>query len=122
MGLLTGWVDSKRYGKFSDFYTHTFLGEHQHPLTVALHVFGTLAGLVWLFALPWLGHPLWVLLFPAVHAVPGLIAHRLVERNAAVGDLRVTRKDFPAWWFIIANHRLTWELVRHGAIPRPQRS
>ena len=35
-----------------------------------------------------------------------------LERNTAVGDLRVTRTDFPTWWFIAANHRLTWERLQ----------
>jgi hypothetical protein len=35
-------------------------------------------------------------------------------RNPQVGDLRVLRKDFPALWFIAANHRLTAEALRDG--------
>jgi hypothetical protein len=99
---------------FSDFYRTVFLPEHQHPLNVALHVVGTVAGTVWL---PWVwmqGLPWLALLYPVVHAVPGLVGHRLLERNAAVGDVRVTRKDYPAWWFIVGNHRMTWELMTRG--------
>ena len=103
--------------RFADFYLEHFLPEHQQPLNVALHVAGTLAGLAWLpltllSAWPWL-----VLLFPVVHAVPGLLGHRLLERNAAIGDLRVLRSDFPRWWFIVANHRMTWDALR-GRWPR----
>jgi hypothetical protein len=45
------------------------------------------------------------------HAVPGLVGQRLVERNAAVGDLRVTRTDYRILWFIAANHVMTFELL-----------
>ena len=103
---------------FSAFYTQVFLPEHQHPLTVALHVAGTLLGLAWLIAAPLAGWPWLVLLFPVVHALPGLMAHRLVERNAAVGDVRITRQDFSPLWFIAANHRITWELLTSGRIKR----
>jgi hypothetical protein len=99
---------------FDSFYRHHYLPEHRHPANRALHIAGTVAGLLWLpVALlgpqPWL-----VLLFPVVHAVPGLVGHRLFERNPQVGDLRVLRKDFPALWFIAANHRLTAEALRNG--------
>jgi hypothetical protein len=106
-------------GAFNSFYEGSFLAEHQHPLTIVLHVFGTLAGLAWLVVMPLMGFWYLVVLFPAVHGIPGLIAHRLVERNHAVGDLRVTRKDFPIWWFIAANHRMTWNLVRGRSLSRP---
>lgn len=96
---------------FSAFYRDVFLPEHRHPLNVALHIFGTLAGLAWIAAI--LSAPgLWklaVLLFPVIHAAPGLIGHRLVERSETVGDARWRRRDFPAWLFILANHRLTAE-------------
>ncbi len=97
---------------FDDFYNGAFIQEHQHPLTIALHVFGTVAGLLWLVVTPILGMWYLIILFPIVHAVPGLIGHRLFERNKEVGDVRITRKDFPIVWFIIANHRLTWDLIR----------
>jgi hypothetical protein len=95
---------------FAAFYREVFLDEHRHPLNVGLHAFGTIAGLVYVAAMLLAGSPWLVLLFPAVHAIPGLIGHRLVERNAAVGDVRVTRKDYPPHWFIAANHCMTWEL------------
>jgi hypothetical protein len=104
-GLPAGKVTFKR------FYAEHFLTEHTHPLNVALHVFGTLAGLAfvaWVLAALQLW---WLLLFPVVHALPGLIGHRLVERNAAVGDVRVTRTDFSPLWFIAANHLMTWRLI-----------
>ena len=96
---------------FSTFYRDVYLPEHRQPLNVALHVFGTLAGLAWVAAT--LAAPgfwkLSVLLFPVIHGAPGLIGHRLVERSEAVGDARWRRSDFPAWLFILANHRLAAE-------------
>jgi hypothetical protein len=96
---------------FWEFYEGPFLEEHQHPLTVATHVFGTLAGLAFVPAVIATGLWYLALLFPVVHGVPGLLGHRLVERNEAVGDLRVTRTDYPIQWFIFANHVMTFELI-----------
>jgi hypothetical protein len=97
---------------FRHFYPEVYLPEHRHPLNVGLHVLGTVAGLAFAVWAGAAGPAWWLLLFPLVHAAPGLIGHRLVERNAAVGDVRVTRTDFPPWWFIAANHRLTWDVLR----------
>ena len=96
---------------FNDFYQRVFLPEHTHPINVALHMMGTFAGLAHLIAvltLPVLWWPA-LLLFPVVHAAPGLIGHRWLERNVAVGDARWRRTDFPIWWFFLANHRMTAE-------------
>ena len=94
------------------FYHQHFRPEHAHPANVALHMLGVAAGLAVLgFSAAQVINPWWALSFPLVHVVPGLIGHRLFERNAAVGDLRLTRVDFPLWWFIIANHRLAWDVV-----------
>lgn len=96
---------------FETFYRDTFLPEHRHPLNVAMHALGVLGGiglLVWTVAT---GKLWWALAWPAAHAAPGLLGHRLFERNAAVGDLRVTRKDAPSWWFILGNHRMVWDLA-----------
>lgn len=96
---------------FDTFYREVFLPEHRHPLNVALHIGGTLAGLAWIpFTLSAPG--LWklaVLMFPVVHGAPGMLGHRLLERSAEVGDARWQRTDYPAWLFIIANHRLMLE-------------
>jgi hypothetical protein len=99
---------------FADFYDHHYLPEHRHPVNRALHIIGTWAGLAWLpltltSAMPWLA-----LLFPVVHAAPGLVGHRLFERNAQVGDVRVLRKDFSPLWFIAANHLLTFGWLWRG--------
>jgi hypothetical protein len=108
---------------FWHFYETKFLSEHTVPLNVALHVFGTLAGLCLLVGVPWaalrLGNPwllLLVVLFPVVHAAPGLLGHRIFERSAdpGVGDLRVTRTDFPPMWFLFGNHVMTFALLTTG--------
>ncbi|MGL6291803.1 MAG: DUF962 domain-containing protein [Silanimonas sp.] len=101
--------------RFSTFYTEVFLPEHRHPMNVALHGLGTALGLVLLVFAAWRG-PWWIaVFFPAVHAMPGLVGHRLFERNADLGDVRITRVDHPLWWFIVANHRMAWEgLIARG--------
>jgi len=96
---------------FDVFYREVFLREHRHPINVALHMFGTFAGLAFVpavLAMPLAWYPA-LLLFPLVHAAPGLLGHRLLERNIAVGDARWRRRDYPGWWFIVANHRMTFE-------------
>jgi hypothetical protein len=99
---------------FWAFYRDHFLAEHQHPVNRGLHIFGTLLGTAFVPAAllsPWV----WlVVLYPAVHAAPGLIGHRLFERNAQVGDVRVLRKDFSPLWFIAGNHVLTYEVAVAG--------
>jgi len=71
-------------------------------------VLASAALVVWALAAgPW-----WLALFyPVVHVVPGLIGHRLFERDAERGDLRVGRRDYPGLWFIAANHRLAWRAL-----------
>jgi hypothetical protein len=98
---------------FMAFYRHHFLPEHRHPVNVALHVLGTLMGLAYV-PLVLLAPPLWwfaLLLFPVVHAAPGLLGHRWLERSVTVGDARWRRKDFPGWWFIVGNHLMTLALL-----------
>jgi hypothetical protein len=104
--------------RFNHFYRTTFLTEHRHPMNVALHCVGVLGGLAFLAGAllsPWR----WAaLLAPLVHAAPGLLGHRWFERSEAVGDLRVTRRDFPLWWFLVANHLLAWDVLRGRAPSR----
>jgi hypothetical protein len=97
---------------FLEFYRNHFLAEHQHPGTIGLHVLGTVLGTVFLVVTLLSAMPYLALLYPVVHAVPGLIGHRLFERNALVGDVRVLRKDFSPLWFIAGNHVLTYEVAR----------
>ena len=103
--------DDASKASFGPFYRQVFLREHTHPVNVALHIGGTIAGLAFVLAvltLPLAWYPA-LLLFPIINAAPGLLGHRLFERNVVVGDARWQRRDYPLWWFIAANHRLTFE-------------
>ena len=100
--------------RFFDFYHGVFLGEHRNPKNVALHVFGTLFSLVYLVIVLASDYPWLALLYPVAHAAPGLLGHRLFERDGSVGDLRVNRKDYSPLWFIAANHVMTAELLVKG--------
>jgi hypothetical protein len=97
--------------RFRHFYLNHFRAEHRHPANVALHLTGVLAGGALAVAAVTASKPWLLLAYPVVHGAPGLLGHRLFERNTAVGDVRVTRSDFPLWWFMIANHVLLAEVV-----------
>jgi hypothetical protein len=89
---------------FNDFYATAYREDHQHPTNLALHIIGVLAGLA-LIAASITIWPWWTALgFPIAHVAPGLLGHRLFDRDQALGDIRLTRTDFPLWWFVIANH------------------
>lgn len=89
---------------FNTFYKTEYRSDHQHPANLALHIFGVLAGLG-LIAASFTIWPLWTILgFPVVHIAPGLIGHKYFDRDEELGDIRLTRTDFPLWWFLIANH------------------
>jgi hypothetical protein len=105
---------STQLSRFHAFYAQVFLPEHRNPDNVALHVGGTVLGLTLVGAVLVFGSPWFLLAFPVVHAAPGLIGHRLFERNSAVGDVRVTRKDYPPLWFIAANHWMAVDLLLKG--------
>lgn len=99
---------------FLHFYRTQYRDEHRIPANIALHLVGVAAGLA-VIAASLTIWPLWTfLLFPVAHAAPGLLGHRLFERDASVGDVRVTRTDVPAWWFLIANHMLLVDLIIPG--------
>jgi hypothetical protein len=103
---------------FLQFYREHFLPEHRHRANVVLHVAGTLAGLVFVATVLMTASAWWLLMFPLVHAAPGLLGHRLFERNVQVGDVRVLRRDFGPHWFVLANHLLAFEtLTRRGRRP-----
>jgi hypothetical protein len=105
------------YKEFSRFYNNQFTAEHQNSLNIFMHVFGTVGSAVFLI---WaLTSTYWwlALLYPAVHALPGLLGHRLFEKSPELGNLRINRTDFPLWWFIIANHILTAKVAK-GLITR----
>jgi hypothetical protein len=98
--------------RFDQFYAEVYREEHQNPVNIALHAGGTALSLMLLAAAAaGLISPWWVLAYPLVHVGPGLIGHRLFERNPEVGDTRLGRTDFPLYWFIAANHRLTFRLL-----------
>jgi hypothetical protein len=107
---------------FMNFYRNVFLNEHRHWGTIILHVLGTWAGLAWIVLCVYNSHYWLLLLFPVIHAVPGLIGHRLFERNEDVGDLRVTRQDFSPLWFIVANHLMSIEIIFKGVYWRNKKA
>lgn len=95
---------TKERSSFKEFYEMVYRSDHGHPVNLALHIVGVFAGLG-LIAASLTVWPLWALLgFPIVHVAPGLLGHRLFDRDEALGDVRLTRTDFPLWWFLIANH------------------
>jgi hypothetical protein len=104
-------IDSRP--SFAQFYRGDYADDHRHPANLLLHALGTCAGLalLWVAAVGSIA-PWWTLAFPIVHAMPGLIGHRLFDRNADAGDLRVLRTDYPLLWFIAANHIMTLNLLR----------
>ncbi len=83
---------------FSKYYHEQFLPEHQHPANIALHVLGVLFALALIVASFTIIPIWWALLFPAAQGLPGLIGHRLFERDEVIGDLRFTRNDVPFYW------------------------
>jgi hypothetical protein len=96
---------------FIEFYRGAYADDHATWPNRALHLFGTFSGLTLIIA-SFTVIPLhWALAFPVVHAVPGLIGHRLFERNAALGDVRVFSGAYPSWWFMVANHLRAVELL-----------
>ena len=101
----------QRTGGISAFYANDYRPDHSTAANIAMHMLGTLAGLALLTASATIISGWWALLFPIVHAAPGLIGHRLFERNESVGDVRVFRNDYPAWWFIVANHWMTFDVL-----------
>jgi hypothetical protein len=93
-----------RQANFAQFLATTYRSDHRHPLNLALHIIGVIAGLA-VIAASLTAWPLWtIVLFPIAHVVPGLLGHRLFDRDETVGDLRLGRTDYPLWWFMAANH------------------
>jgi hypothetical protein len=96
---------------FMTFYRGAYAADHKHPANLALHMAGTIAGLGLLVASLTV-IPLWcALAFPVVHAAPGLIGHRLFDRNEALGDIRVLQGDYPGLWYMAANHLMTGQTL-----------
>lgn len=98
--------------KFNEFYTTVFVKEHQNSWNVGFHAAGTLAS-VYLVSGVLTGKYKFrhLLGFPVLLAVPGLIGHRLFEPSPQVGDLRVLRDDYPAYWFLFGNFVLTYDVL-----------
>ena len=99
---------------FGRFFSQVFLKEHTHPINVVLHVLGTASSIVLVVYVIAQRRPLALLLWPVLNIVPGLIGHRLFERNSDVGDMRFMRTDYPGMWFLLGNHVMLWELVTKG--------
>lgn len=97
--------------KFWKFYENDFKKEHTVPLNIALHVLGTLSSVFFVCWVLWTGRWFMLILYPVVHAAPGLLGHKLFESNPNVGDLRVFRNDFPGYWFLIGNHVMTVQVM-----------
>jgi hypothetical protein len=102
---------TSRMHDISEFYATVFREEHRSTANIAMHMIGTVAGIGLLVASATIISGWWALLFPVVHAAPGLIGHRLFERDDTVGDVRLTRQDYPLWWFIVANHRMSFDVL-----------
>jgi hypothetical protein len=98
--------------KFDEFYSTVFLKEHQNKWNVGFHMIGTLAS-VYLLTGVVTGkyHFRHLLAYPFLLTVPGLIGHRLFEPSPQVGDLRILRDDFPAYWFLVGNYVMTWDVL-----------
>jgi hypothetical protein len=96
---------------FWTFYHGAYRDDHQTWQNKALHIFGTLSGLALLVASVTIIPIWWALAFPIVHAAPGLLGHRLFERNAELGDLRFVGGHYPNLWFMAANHVMAFEAV-----------
>jgi hypothetical protein len=99
------------HGTFKDFYREAYWDEHKVPINIAIHMAGTMAGVLLLVASVTVISPWWALAFPIVHIGPGLIGHRLFERAEVIGDARIFRTDVPGWWFIFANHMMTGRML-----------
>ena len=106
--------------RFAAFYRGPFLQEHQHPANVALHVTGTVSALALLAACAaGLVPAKAALLFPVVHALPGVVGHAAFEPSESAGTLRVFRQDLPRMWFFYANHVMSAEALLRVKILSP---
>jgi hypothetical protein len=104
-------TDSNVPTSFSAFYATAYRSDHRHPANLALHIIGVIGGLAVIGASLTIW-PLWTAIaFPFVHVLPGLLGHSLFDRDDAVGNLRLTRKDFPLWWFLAANHLMVMQVL-----------
>lgn len=105
-------MGQKSRGSFKEFYHGAYADDHATRANRICHVIGTVAGLALLVACATVISSWWALAFPFVHAVPGLVGHRLFERNPDIGDLRVFDGTYPGPWFMAANHLRLWDMIR----------
>jgi hypothetical protein len=113
---------SAQRGSFAQFYKGAYHDDHATMGNRALHIAGTLAGLALIVASLTILPIWWALAFPIVHAVPGLVGHRLFERNAVLGDVRVFRGQYPGHWYMLANHIMTAQvLINVVTLKKPRR-
>jgi hypothetical protein len=96
---------------FWEFYRGAYRDDHTTWPNKLLHVVGTISGLVLVVASLTTIPIWWALVFPVVHAAPGLLGHRLFERNPELGDVRFVGGDYPGLWFIAANHIMTAQVL-----------
>ncbi len=92
---------------FMQFYCGAYRNDHSAWPNRALHITGTIGGLALVAASLTVIPVWWVMAFPIVHVVPGLIGHRLFDRNVQLGDLRIFQRNYPAHWYMAANHIVT---------------
>lgn len=104
-------MSQAKHGGFREFYRKAYWDEHKVPINIAIHMAGTISGVLLIAASLTVISSWWALAFPIVHVVPGLIGHRLFERAEAIGDARIFRTDVPGWWFIVANHMMTARML-----------
>jgi hypothetical protein len=104
--MQTGRTSAKSDG-FKQFYNGAYRNDHATMGNRVFHIVGTLAGLALIAASLTILPLWWAFAFPVVHAGPGLIGHRLFERNSVLGDVRVFQGMYPGHWYMLANHIMT---------------
>ncbi len=96
---------------FLQFYRNTFLLEHKNRLNRLFHYFGVYLSLA-LFPLSlYFMNGFILIAYLPLHGLPGLIGHYFFERSHQVGNVRITRKDYPIYWFIIANNLMAFQAL-----------
>lgn len=96
---------------FMKFYYESFLFEHQRRANRMFHYFGVYLSLCVIPVAVYFLNPLILLAYLPLHGVPGLIGHYFFEQDKKVGNLRVTRKDYPIYWFIAANNLMAFQAL-----------
>ena len=91
---------AQRLTSFEEFWPY-YVAHHSHPVSRALHFFGTSLAVAVLAAALTVGTPLWLILVPIAAYGPASIGHFLVEKNRPAafaypfwslrGDLRMYR-------------------------------